>query len=878
MKKIFLSLFFSIFLGAAFGQLSQFRMIGSGSWTTVNDSTFSSTVTIQSDLTANGFLPTGITDSMYIFTQTGQRYRISSAINLTFSSADLTIVESGGDWGVPVGQVMIYEDNERTAVPSIPFGATGATAKMQEAIDSYNSTYILSSNELADSTAAVRADFPSGGAGGGHVIADEGTALTQRDSLDFVGDGVTVTDQGTKTRVSIPGPQPMQGASGASNGSAGYVPQPLVANELQFLRGDGTWADPSTGTGGVSGSAIDESYPLIQFYKNSFTDSLDNWANFSSGAIALGTGANAGTMQLLGLGARWNGDPLVEGETYYAQIKIKDAGEGVRFYQEWSDLATTDTLFTGYNEVIWTQNIDAGGDQLPVLRALGTDTAFIDYIHFYLYNDEALLYTKSETNEAIESNTKDVLTYTDGLIWSHDFDRFDDPVGGILGLNWVSVSTLDRYMTGGNMTWNGNGTGSLEIGYQQFPNSTTSTNFYGDVILDVDATDDTLFIVTGNSFFGTDTIIDYDGIYTLPWWHQSGSPYAGIRLRTTPGDTVEFRSMSINYTQENMRVSTAPQFGLNSSGTGVIYGRNGEADGSDMAIGPYARAYGNSDGTANAIGRSALANAWRALAVGGYSVANQVSSTALGTGAYVDETHGAGVGRGIYIPNSSTFGFDIETGFGGAGVTNFGIGNWWGHKYTGPTVITLGTLTPSSIELKYHGQDAFDAQDTPDAFNVSGGDIGLYAGRGTGLGESGDINFYNGEGSSGGNDKDADILVASMQSDSSLTDGTHFWLRDEGDNTLKRANIQKDSTLYLSETPTTDYGGESASTDGSGDLTVSHDLGTASISVIATATGTTFYNVQVHTKNTTTFKIRFFDAAGAAVTSTAVTVDWIAKR
>jgi len=46
---------------------------------------------------------------------------------------------------------------------------------------------------------------------------------------------------------------------------------------------------------------------------------------------------------------------------------------------------------------------------------------------------------------------------------------------------------------------------------------------------------------------------------------------------------------------------------------------------------------------------------------------------------------------------------------------------------------------------------------------------------------------------------------------------------------------------------------------------------------MATATGTTFANVQVHTKTTTTFKIRFFDAAGAAITSTAVTCDWRAE-
>lgn len=75
-----------------------------------------------------------------------------------------------------------------------------------------------------------------------------------------------------------------------------------------------------------------------------------------------------------------------------------------------------------------------------------------------------------------------------------------------------------------------------------------------------------------------------------------------------------------------------------------------------------------------------------------------------------------------------------------------------------------------------------------------------------------------------------------------------------------------------------DGGNASDTTDGSGDITVSHTLGTATFSAVCTATGTTFYNVQVHTKTPTTFKIRFFDAAGSAVTSTAVSADWIAKK
>jgi len=41
--------------------------------------------------------------------------------------------------------------------------------------------------------------------GGGHTIEEEGTPLTQRTSMNFTGSGVTVTDAGGKTVVTIPG-------------------------------------------------------------------------------------------------------------------------------------------------------------------------------------------------------------------------------------------------------------------------------------------------------------------------------------------------------------------------------------------------------------------------------------------------------------------------------------------------------------------------------------------------------------------------------------------------------------------------------------------------------------------------------------------------
>lgn len=44
-----------------------------------------------------------------------------------------------------------------------------------------------------------------GSGSGGHIIEDEGSPLTQRATLNFVGSGVTVTDSGSKTIVTIPG-------------------------------------------------------------------------------------------------------------------------------------------------------------------------------------------------------------------------------------------------------------------------------------------------------------------------------------------------------------------------------------------------------------------------------------------------------------------------------------------------------------------------------------------------------------------------------------------------------------------------------------------------------------------------------------------------
>lgn len=118
-----------------------FRMVGSATWSTVNDSTYQGTVNFFADLTGKGYLGTGVlVDSFRVFSNTGQVYRVDSVGSSTFSSAFLRIIEYGGSQATPTGQVMVYNPNGVEAVPECPFGSAGSTAQLQAAIVTYNSS------------------------------------------------------------------------------------------------------------------------------------------------------------------------------------------------------------------------------------------------------------------------------------------------------------------------------------------------------------------------------------------------------------------------------------------------------------------------------------------------------------------------------------------------------------------------------------------------------------------------------------------------------------------------------------------------------------------------------------------------------------------
>lgn len=94
-------------------------------------------------------------------------------------------------------------NREATAAP----GVTDDTTKGYEVGSEWDDVTNDKAYVCLDATegAAVWTETTAGASGGYTTIEDEGTPLTQRTTIDFVGAGVTADDFGSETRVTIPG-------------------------------------------------------------------------------------------------------------------------------------------------------------------------------------------------------------------------------------------------------------------------------------------------------------------------------------------------------------------------------------------------------------------------------------------------------------------------------------------------------------------------------------------------------------------------------------------------------------------------------------------------------------------------------------------------
>lgn len=190
MKQLLFCITFLFF--AAYGQ-AQFRLAvnGTPSWTSLGGGLYQTTVTFHADLTGNSYAVAGISDTMRIFTGRGQVFEVDSVWGKTFSQAILRVEYLEGVSSAPVGQSMVYNPNNSVFIPDIPFGSTGATAQLNQAVVTYNATKTVS--PPIDSS-----DIATGGIGNtdlaAAIVSWSKLAQPVKDSINAGGSGTANLD------------------------------------------------------------------------------------------------------------------------------------------------------------------------------------------------------------------------------------------------------------------------------------------------------------------------------------------------------------------------------------------------------------------------------------------------------------------------------------------------------------------------------------------------------------------------------------------------------------------------------------------------------------------------------------------------------------
>ena len=98
-------------------------------------------------------------------------------------------------------------------------------------------TEILTSIRVGD----IIYSIPSGGGGGGGTNNYNDLLNKPKINNVILSGDLSLSDLG------IYNPVGMTGATASTDGAAGYVPRPLIADKDKFLKGDGTWSDIPTG-------------------------------------------------------------------------------------------------------------------------------------------------------------------------------------------------------------------------------------------------------------------------------------------------------------------------------------------------------------------------------------------------------------------------------------------------------------------------------------------------------------------------------------------------------------------------------------------------------------------------------------------------------
>ena len=544
--------------------------------------------------------------------------------------------------------------------------------------------------------------------------------------------------------------------------------------------------------------------PFSVVHYQDFNTNVNGWATFNGGAIA----SNAGNMRVTNGSSGSKGailnDYTNEASTRYRLVMKIDSlsagATGLVIASQWS--TRVDTMFgAGWHNVQFVTDASPGGfgNKLVVYPlSAGVDTAYIGFVEYAKINTHRDIYSRTEVDDTINTRLHEV-----GTIYGNGFDVDIDGIS-VFSFTGPSNPTNGTYLAvlpaSGDVVC---------FGYGEFLDTQAFR-----VDIDITIVDNPILLrsVWGLSNGSPIITISESGKYSFNMFRrgpQASLELDGLCAYSSTGATLQVNDIKISAIQYNVADHMA-EIRLGSNAT-VVNGQNPLAnelsdgsiaigyssyvDGEGIAIGDSARAgldatYGTAGGDDMlAIGHRAKSYGWRNTAIGARSHAAGQSSTAIGTGAVALPSHSVALGRGAFMglyngETANSFLTDAQVIY---------ASNGWAHRFDTPlSGIDIGEdLTPSTVEVKYYAQDAYDSRASASDFNVAAGHIGIYSGRGTGTGEGGEVRFYTApQQGVGGNVKNTPVLSAKFDSDASLSDGTDLWLLDRSDDTMKRVQLK----------------------------------------------------------------------------------------
>ena len=728
-------------------------------------------------------------------------------------------------------------------------GTSGNTTNLNEFVtdpggDLYFIDYLGNAMQFGTGSGGSQdlSDVITAGDAGGLALENIGVANSADDAvrLDQLIDSIAVADAQQLTFNNGTGELTIDNGNtviipAAAGGDNWGVQEVIVGENIQ---GAGTSADT------LRIEALKD-YPFWYRYTNDFSVNDDGISTFNGGTFIY-NGAND-RIEVTASGAD-KGIILdyenIASTEYMIVLDIEAVSTDIKLYSKWSTLIGT--YSTGQHQISFTSSATGGGfGNKVILAASSAGSFYVNNIRLVQINSNALIDKPADTEAKIQTS----IFAASNILYNSSYDTSTD-ITSLSGFGGCTPAVTSNKLQGTAA----NAGAGIVVGYD----GTTNFDIpeYIEIYFETE-TSDSLYIQPRWSnqitYMTTGAGAYHFKLKKIGDNANTQLNHITISPVSASGATIVINKMQVWKSNDTYNRNQYVEIGYNAIATqssypGVSIGLGANSDQSyGTSVGPYASTtYDNRFAAAEgnevvALGEYSKGYGWRNTALGAKTHAGGQSATAVGAGAVALRSHTQAWGRGAYVPQTE-INTDATTVIAGRKIY---FENGWAHQFNMPiSGITIDNYTPSSTEVELHGQDAFDSRyqnwnsgtsysvgdwvqysngvyealtahtnqqpDTnaddwefiyttsggvPADYNVTGGHMALYGGRGTGTGEGGEIRFYTApENGAGENVKNGSILAGKFIGDSSITSGTRFYLLDITTGTLKQVKIGAEGT------------------------------------------------------------------------------------